>query len=151
MLDNTIKDIQDYRRKQNKLKEPQKEKGLPENLLHNNFEYYIKELKKNEPTSDNEFFRTNIIMYEFGDLCRAIVYAQRFKNSDKIMFRDGFKNCDTILSEGKLAMADMITQLRMLCVSLNWSFDELSELGIKHLEERQKDHQRDGWCEVKND
>lgn len=148
MIDNTIKDIQDYRRKQNKLKENQKEVEFPKEKLSLNFEYYIKELKKNEPTSDNEFFRTNIIMYELGDLCRAIVYANRFKNTDKILFRDGFKGCDTILSEGKLAMADMITRLRMLCVSLNWSFDELSELGIKHLEERQKDHQRDGWCEV---
>ncbi len=144
MIDNTIKDIQDYRRKQKGLKEVE----LPKEKLGLNFEYYIKELKKNEPTSDNEFFRTNIIMYELGDLCRAIVYSKRFKDSDKILFRDGFKNCDTILSEGKLAMADMITQLRMLCISLNWSFDELSELGIKHLEERQKDHQRDGWSEV---
>lgn len=83
-----------------------------------NFEHYIKELKKNEPSSDNEFFRTNIIMYEFGDLCRAIVYANRFKNTDKIMFRDGFKEKAIIMSEGKLAMADMITQLRMLCASL---------------------------------
>ncbi len=149
MLNDIIKDIQDYRRKQKGLSDKGlQEKELPEKLSHNNFEYYIKELKKNEPTSDNEFFRTNIIMYEFGDLCRSIVYAKRFKDTDKILFRDGFKNCDTILSEGKLAMADMITQLRMLCVSLNWSFDELSELGIKHLEERYKDHQRDGWSEV---
>ena len=144
MLDKTIKEIQDNRKKQRKIIK----KELPEKLLHNNFEYYIKELKKNEPTSDNEFFRTNIIMYEFGDLCRAIVYANRFKNTDKIMFRDGFKDVNIIMSEGKLAMADMITQLRMLCVSLNWNFDEVSELGIKHLEERQKDHERDEWVEV---
>jgi len=144
MLDKTIKEIQDNRKKQRKIIK----KELPEKLLHNNFEYYIKELKKNEPTSDNEFFRTNIIMYEFGDLCRAIVYANRFKNTDKIMFRDGFKDVNIIMSEGKLAMADMITQLRMICVSLNWNFDEVSELGIKHLEERQKDHERDEWVEV---
>lgn len=139
MLDKTIKEIQENRKKQ---------RELPKEKLSLNFEHYIKELKKNEPSSNNEFFRTNIIMYEFGDLCRAIVYANRFKNIDKTMFRDGFKDNQTIMSEGKLAMADMITQLRMLCVTLEWNFDKLSELGIKHLEERQKDHQRDGWCEV---
>lgn len=60
----------------------------------------------------------NIIMYELGDLARAAVYAERFKKSDKVMFRDGFKDRNTILAEGKLAMADLLTQLHMLCISM---------------------------------
>ena len=139
MIDETMKEIQDLRKKR---------RELPKENLSSNFEHRLQELKNNEPTSDNLFFRTNIIMYEFGDLCRSIVYAERFKNN-KTLFRDGFKNTNTILSEGKLAMADIITQLRMLCLSIEWNFDELSELGIKHLEERQKDYIRDGWNEVK--
>jgi len=139
MLDETIKEIQEMRKKR---------RELPKEKLTLNFEHRLQELKNNEPTSDNKFFRTNIIMYEFGDLCRSIDYVERFKNSNKTLFRDGFKDTKTILSEGKLAMADMITQLRMLCLSFEWDFDNLSELGIKHLEERQKDYIRDGWNEV---
>ncbi len=140
MLEQTMKEIHEIRIKR---------KELPKEIQTSNFEKILKELKKNEPTSDNLFFRTNIIMYEFGDLCRSIVYSERFKDNNNTLFRDGFKNTNTILSEGKLAMADMITQLRMLCLSLEWNFDELSEIGVKHLEERQKDYIRDGWNEVK--
>lgn len=139
MINETMKEIQEMRKKR---------RELPKEKLTLNFESMLQELKKNEPTSDNLFFRTNIIMYEFGDLCRSIVYAERFKNTDKPLFRNGFKDNSTILAEGKLAMADMITQIRMLCLSLGWNFNELSELGIQHLEERQKEHVRDGWIEV---
>lgn len=107
------------------------------------------ELKKNEPTSDNVFFRLAIINYELGDLNRAIVYAHRFRNSDKALFKDGFKSEEVILSEGKLAMADLLTQLNMLCITMNWNFNELRRLGVEHLDERQKDFQRDRWSEVK--
>ena len=124
------------------------QRELPKGKSVSDIENKLIELKKNEPTSDNEFFRTNIIMYELGDMCRAIVYAERFKNSNKTLFKDGFKEPSIILAEGKLAMADMITQLRMLCLTLKWDFDELSNLGVKHLEERQKDYIRDGWNEV---
>ena len=65
------------------------------------------ELEKNEPTSDNEFCRLAIVDYEMRDLARAIVYAHRFRNSNKVLFRDGFKDNSTIMSEGKLAMADL--------------------------------------------
>jgi len=102
-------------------------------------------LKSIEPTSDNELFRMNIIMYELGDLARAIVYAERFRNSDKVMFRNGFKDKNTILAEGKLAMADLLTQLHMLCISMDWDFENLREIGAQHLAERQQDFKRDGW------
>jgi hypothetical protein len=109
----------------------------------------LRDLKSNEPTSDNEFFRMNIIMYELGDLSRALVYAERFRNTDKVMFRDGFKDKNTILAEGKLAMADLLTQLHMLCISMDWDIENLREMGAQHLAERQQDFKRDGWSEVK--
>jgi len=87
----------------------------------------LRALKSGEPTSDNELFRMNIIMYELGDLARAIVYAERFRNSDKVMFRNGFKDKNTILAEGKLAMADLLTQLHMLCISMEWDYENLRE------------------------
>ncbi len=109
----------------------------------------LRELKKNEPTSDNELFRLAIINYELGDLNRAIVYANRFRDSDKALFRDGFKNEEAILAEGKLAMADLLTMLNMLCITMNWDFTEMRKLGMEHLKEREKDFKRDDWSEVK--
>ncbi len=84
-------------------------------------------------------------MYELGDLARAIVYAERFRKSDKVMFRNGFKDKNTILAEGKLAMADLLTQLHMLCISMDWDIENLREIGVQHLAERQQDFKRDGW------
>jgi len=118
----------------------------------------LRYLKSQEPNSDNLFFRLAIIEYEWGDLNRAIVYSERFCNDEtmfkvgddkKVMFRDGFKDKKVILSEGKLAMADMLTQLYLLTLSLGWDWEELRKLGANHLEERHKDFKRDGWKEVK--
>ncbi len=101
----------------------------------------LRYLKSQELSSDNLFFRLAIIDYELGDLTRSIVYSERFIK--EAMFRDG------MLAEGKLAMADVLTQLYLLCISLGWNFGELRKIGAKHLEERQKDFKRDGWKEVK--
>lgn len=101
----------------------------------------LAELKRNEPSSDNQFFRMSIIAYEMGDLHRSIVYAARFKNDDKARLAH--------LANGKLALADALTQLYLLCLSLEWDFNGLRELGVLHLQERQEDFKRDGWSEVK--
>lgn len=45
-------------------------------------------------------------------------------------------------------MADMLTQLFLLCETLSWNFDDLRVMGMQHLEERQKDFIRDGWAEI---
>jgi len=99
------------------------------------------ELKGNEPTSDNQFFRMSIIGYELGDLHRAIVYATRFKDDKKMRTAH--------LANGKLAMADLLTQLYLLCSTLEWDFNTLRKLGLDHLRERHGDFRRDGWSEIK--
>lgn len=109
----------------------------------------LEELKANEPTSDNQFSRLAIICYEMGDLSRSMVYAARFKDSNKALFRDGLKDKNVILSEGKLAMADLLTQLYLLCISMDWDFHELRKLGAEHLAERHQDFKRDRWSEIK--
>lgn len=98
-------------------------------------------LKNNEPSSDGQFFRLSIISYEIGDLHRSIVYAERFKDDEKARI--------AYMANGKLAMADVLTQLYLLCVSFGWNFHELRRLGAKHLEERHQDFKRDGWKEIK--
>ena len=99
------------------------------------------ELKGNEPTSDNQFFRMSIIGYELGDLHRAIAYSARFKDDEKMRIAH--------LANGKLAMADLLTQLDLLCLTFGWDFNKLRRLGIDHLRERHDDFRRDGWSEVK--
>lgn len=101
----------------------------------------LEELKKNEPTSDNLFYRLSIIAYEIGDLHRATVYAERFKSDPKI--RAGH------LANGKLALADALTQLFLLCDTLEWDFHALRKLGAEHLAERHQDFKRDGWNDIK--
>ena len=98
------------------------------------------ELKGNEPDSDSQFFRMSIIGYELGDLNRAIVYAKRFK--------DDKRASTAYLANGKLAMADLLTQLYLLCLTLEWDFNTLRKLGLDHLRERHDDFRRDGWSEV---
>jgi hypothetical protein len=143
MLDKTMEEIRENRQKARTVplsKNVQKTSEI-DTILHT--------LKSREPTSDNEFFRLGIIQYELGDLSRALVYAERFRNSEKIMFRNGFKDKNIILSEIKLAMADLLTQLHMLCIPMGWDIENLREIGAQHLAERQQDFKRDGWAEVK--
>ena len=104
-------------------------------------EKLLVELKKNEPTSDNQFFRLAIIAYEIGDLNRSIAFAERFRNDEKTRIAH--------LANGKLAMADVLTQLYLLCISLEWDFYALRRLGVEHLKERQEDFKRQGWSEIK--
>ena len=101
----------------------------------------LKILKKNEPTSDNLFYRLSIIAYEIGDLHKAVVYAERFKNDPKIRA--------SYLANGKLAMADSLTQLFLLCETLGWDFYKLRKLGAEHLEERHKDFEQNRWSDIK--
>jgi len=101
----------------------------------------LTELKRSEPSSDNRLFRLAIIAYEIGDLYRSIVYATRFKDDEKVRLAH--------LANDKLALADVLTQLYLLCVSLEWDFNKLRELGVLHLQERHEDFKRDGWKDVK--
>lgn len=105
-----------------------------------NIDKFLEELKKNEPSSDNKLFRMSIIAYEIGDLHRAIAYATRFKDDEKAK--------TAYLANGKLALADALTQLYLLCLSLEWNFNQLRELGALHLQERHEDFKRDGWSEI---
>ncbi len=43
------------------------------------------ELKKNEPTSDNQFFRLAILMYEMGDINRSIVYYSKTTKKQELL------------------------------------------------------------------
>ena len=99
------------------------------------------QLKNGEPTSDNQFFRLAILAYEMGDLNRSMVYAERFKDDEKARI--------AYMANGKLALADALTQIYLLCQSVGWNFNELRKLGAEHLKERQEDFKRQGWRDIK--
>lgn len=142
-LGNTMSKIRDQRLKTRSTGKIAKNIEKADRYISNvsDIEKELAELKKNEPTSDNQFFRMCIASYEFGDLHRSIVYSERFKNDQKIRASH--------LANGKLALADLLTQLNLLCMVQEWDFDELRRLGVDHLKERHQDFMRDGWSEIK--
>lgn len=76
-----------------------------------------------------------------GGLNRSIVYAERFRDDKKARI--------AYLANGKLALADILTQLYLLCQSVGWDFNELRKLGVEHLKERHEDFKKQGWNEIK--
>lgn len=117
------------------------DKDEKDNCIITDIEKKMIGLKKNEPSSDNQFFRLCIISYEMGLLIRSLVYAERFKNDD-VQRRAHLKNAE-------LECGDLLTQIHMLCLSYEWEFEKLRELGLLHLEERQREFMEQGWSEVK--
>lgn len=102
----------------------------------------LKKLKENEPHVDmykTLIMRGCICGHELGDLQKALM-----KNSQHSLNPD-VKNGH--LENGKLGMADLITQLRMICIEMGWSFKDIEALGIQHLKERHVELKRDGWSD----
>ena len=102
----------------------------------------LKKLKENEPHAEVEktlILRGCICGYELGDIQRAILMNSRKGLLPTV--RNGY------LENGKLGMADLITQLRMICIEMNWSFKDIQALGIEHLKERHTELEKDGWSD----
>ena len=100
------------------------------------------ELKNQEPHSDDAktlILRGCICGYELGDIQRALLMNSRTGIDSNV--RHGY------LENGKLGMADLITQLRMICVTLGWSFKDIQDMGMTHLKERHVELDNDGWSE----
>lgn len=101
------------------------------------------ELSKNEPDNSTQrhILRCAIMGYELGAIQQAIV-------RDSSDLPDHMKNGH--IENGKLGMADLITQCKMLCLDMGWDYRAIERLGVEHLRERQKDFMNDeGWCEAK--
>jgi hypothetical protein len=82
----------------------------------------------NEKLIDLIFQRLVIITYELGDLCRDLFYARHFVGERKAH-----------LANAKLSLADLFTQLSLLCRDLGFDEKELRELRQQHLQERFKE------------
>lgn len=83
--------------------------------------------------TDTIFQRLVIITYELGDLNRDLFYARHFSDERKAH-----------LANAKLSIADLFTQLSLLCRDLGLKEIELRKLGWHHLQERLEELERRG-------
>lgn len=91
-------------------------------------------------TDHKKIMRTNIMGYELGDI-------QRFTNKNAQKNLD-LKSKKILEANAKLGMADLLAQCYMICLDMNWDFEEIQLLGLDHLKERHVEIERDGWGEV---
>ena len=82
---------------------------------------------------DSAFQRLIIITYELGDLNRDLFYARHFQDERKAH-----------LANAKLSIADLFTQLSLLCRDLGFKEIELRKLGWRHLQERLEELEKRG-------
>ena len=98
----------------------------------------MKKLSKQpfEKMNCNNLKKGCIVSYELGELINFIVF-------DVVSHENGKKPYKTIYeSRKKLAMmgiADLIIQLRFLCIEYGWEFDNIQKMGLEHRVERQKE------------
>lgn len=83
--------------------------------------------------------RGTIMGYELGEIQKFAVRNSQGSIPKELMV--GHAN------HAKLGMADLLTQCRMFCFDNGWNFDDIQEMGMNHLIERQKEFQKDGWGE----
>jgi len=74
----------------------------------------------------------NIVGYEYGDLLKCDLYARRFPERE-----------DAYRVEGKIAMSDLLTQLRVYCERRGWDLRTVLALGEERLAEKLEHFARD--------
>jgi hypothetical protein len=94
---------------------------------------HIQEILTNEPKL-SIIGRLAIISYELGDLIRDLFYANRFPEERWAH-----------LANAKLSLADVFTQLSILCRELGFNEEEIRKLGWEHLRERFEEFKKRGW------
>lgn len=90
----------------------------------------LKELNPNEPLSDTIL----VFIYELGDLAKCIHRINREKDDE---IKRGY------LAEAKKALADVITQTRLICERLGFNFEDLKLLGEQEMEDKIKWRNKD--------
>ena len=78
-----------------------------------------------------------ILSYELGELVNFLTFYQVSKEPGKTPPSDSIMKARENL--GKMGMADLLIQLRFLCLEFGWSFDDIQKQGLNHRIERQKE------------
>ena len=89
-----------------------------------------RELTKYRP--DDPMFTFVVMTWELGSICRQYVRAQHYFTADR-------KLSNTYKAECRMALADLITQCRLLAEELNHNWDDLVKDGEEAFKERMKD------------
>lgn len=84
---------------------------------------WLKDLVESVFGKENPYIVLTICMYELGEVARAIRYED--------VYRDPVYRV-----EAKKALADLITQIRVLCEYLGFDFEEVKKFGEKALMEK---------------
>ena len=77
-----------------------------------------------------------IISYELGELINYLTFYQVSREPGKIIDPNLSKAREEL---GKMGMADLLIQLRFICLEFGWSFDDIQKQGLEHRIERQKE------------
>ena len=85
------------------------------------FEQIYSRIQANSPNND-PFYRLAILGYQYGDVQKGLVYETYY----------GKTGCH---AELKIALADMIAQIRLFCINQNMDFHELQKLGQERLDD----------------
>ncbi len=86
-----------------------------------NYEELWKIMSKH-PVQRDILWRMCILIYELGDTVKAVIYKRYYGDTG-------------VHAELKIALADLIAQIHILCLQANLDFKELEELGLKRLGE----------------
>lgn len=78
--------------------------------------------------------RVLLIVENVGSLAKLACYATRFPEE---------RDCH--IADMKLAIADSICQLELLCVNMGFNYKEIRQLGRQHTFERFEDFKKRGW------
>jgi len=78
--------------------------------------------------------RALIVLYELGDVARALVYGLRFPSES-----------NAHRAELKLAVADLYMMVRKLISDLPWSEEEIRQLGEQRLRQKYEEFEKRGW------
>ena len=75
--------------------------------------------------TETSWHQLAIILYELGDLSKAIVYRERYPE-DRIAWN----------GEAKCAISDLIAQCIVICEREGWDYEEMRQLGIERMIEK---------------
>lgn len=75
-----------------------------------------------DPLQRDAFYRLSILTYQLGDVHKAVVYQHYYGSTGSH-------------AELNIALADLIAQLHIFCLSQGLNYQKLEELGLKRLGE----------------
>lgn len=100
-------------------------------------EELIKILEEVKEPKASVFFRLSLITHNLGELTRDIAYVYRLPQEAKAH-----------KANIKISLADLLTQLSILCLDLGLKEDKIRELGLQRFREKCAEFKKRGWVGI---